>query len=90
MTFLYPEIRALWVTRLLASVVARVSFPAAYDPSDVLVGAEAVNAFDGREILPTNCTLELYKGKDHLGTMSDKRLSRDVLEFVRHPRPLRP
>lgn len=118
-TFLYPGIGVPWVTRLLAAVVARVSFAAAYDPSDVLVTATAVNAFDGREILPTivvpvllvcgdrdrffatevcqqtaelipDCTLRLYEGKDHLGTMFSKRLPRDVLEFVRHPVPRRP
>ena len=111
-TFLYPTIRARWVTRLLASVVARVSFPAAYNPTDVLVAAEALGAFDGREILPTipvpvllvcgdrdrfvpkavyeetaelipDCTVVLYEGKDHLGTILDQRLPHDVLEFTR-------
>ena len=115
--FLYPDIRAPWVKRLLAAVVARVSFPAAFDPSDVLIAAEAVDAFDGRAILPTipvpvlmvfgdrdrfvakelyeqtadlipDCTVKRYEGKDHLGTMFDKRLPRDVLEFVRRPRAL--
>jgi pimeloyl-ACP methyl ester carboxylesterase len=52
-TLLNPGLRAAWVTRIVASVVARVSFPAVYDPGDVLVAAEAVDAFDGREILPT-------------------------------------
>lgn len=117
-TFLYPGIGVPWVTRLLAAVVARVSFAAVYDPSDVLVTATAVNAFDGRDILPTiavpvllvcgdrdrffatkvcqqtaelipDCTLKLYEGKDHLGTMFDKRLPPDVLDFVRQPRPAR-
>ena len=103
---------------MLAWAVARVSF-AAYDAHDVLVAAEAVDAFDGREILSSirvpvllvcgdndrfftkeayeetadlipDCTLRMYEGKDHVGAMSDKRLPRDVLDFVRHPRPLVP
>ena len=111
----YPDIRPRWVTCLLAWAVARVSF-AAYDAHDVLVAAEAVNGFDGREILPSiavpvllvcgdrdrfftkeayeetadliaDCTLRMYPGKDHIGAMSDKRLPRDVLDFVRHPSP---
>jgi hypothetical protein len=32
------------------------------------------------ELIP-DCTVELYEGKDHLGTILDKRLSRDVLDF---------
>lgn len=117
-TLMYPGIRPRWVTRLLAWVTARVSFAAAYDPRDIVVGAEAVNAFDGREILPSirvrvllvcgnrdrwfakelyeqtadlipDCTLKMYTGKDHLGAMFDKRLPRDVLDFVRQPRPTR-
>ena len=80
------------------------------------VAAEALNAFDGREVLPLisvpvllvcgekdrwatreiyeqaaglipECTLKMYEGKDHLGAMFDKRLPRDVLDFVRHPGP---
>jgi pimeloyl-ACP methyl ester carboxylesterase len=114
-TFMYPKIPGRCVTRLFASVVARVSFPASYNPTDILVAAEALGAFDGREILPTipvpvllvcgdrdrsapkevceqtadlipDCTVELYEGKDHLGTILDKRLHRDVLEFTRRTR----
>lgn len=113
-----PGIRSRWVIRLLAWVVARVGLAAAYEPRDILVSAEAVKAFDGREILPSirvpvllvcgekdrwatrevyeqtaglipECTLKMYEGKDHLGAMFDKRLPRDVLDFVRHPRPAR-
>lgn len=51
-TYLNPGIHARWVRRLMASVVARVSFPAVYDPGDVLVAAEALDAFEGRQILP--------------------------------------
>jgi pimeloyl-ACP methyl ester carboxylesterase len=113
--FLFPDLRPPWVSSILASVIARVSFPAVYDPSDVLVSAEAIDAFDGREVLPSiavpvllvggdrdrfvpaevyeqtaelirDCTFKLYQGKDHLRTISDKRLSRDVLDFVRGQR----
>ncbi len=111
-----PGIRSRWVIRLFAWVVARVGLAAAYEPSDILVSAEALNDFDGRQILPTipvplllvcgekdrwatkeiyeqtadlipDCTLKMYEGKDHLGAMFDKRLPRDVLDFVRHSRP---
>ena len=113
---MYPGIRPAWVARLLAWAVARVSFAAAFAPRDVLVVAEAINALDAREILPSigvrvllvcgdrdrwfasdahqqtadlipNCTLKMYQGKDHMGAMFDKRLPRDVLDFVQHPRP---
>ncbi len=34
-----------------------------------------------------DCTLVLYEGKDHLGAINDRRLHRDVLDFVaRQPR----
>jgi pimeloyl-ACP methyl ester carboxylesterase len=111
---MYPAVRPRWVSRLLARMTAWVSFSAAYDPDDIVVGAEAVNAFDGREILPEigvpvllvcgdkdrwfateayretadlipDCTLRVYEGKDHLGAMFDKRLPRDVLDFVHQP-----
>ncbi len=113
-----PDIRSRWVIRLLAWVVARVGLAATYQPRDVLVSAEALNAFDGRATLPSipvpvllvcgekdrwasrevyeqtadlipECTLKMYEGKDHLGAMFDKRLPRDVLDFVRHTRPAR-
>ena len=113
-----PGIRSRWVIRLVAWVVARVGLAAAYESRDILVSAEALNAFDGREILPSipvpvllvcgekdrwaskeiyehaaglipECTLKMYEGKDHLGVMFDKRLPRDVLDFVRQPRPAR-
>lgn len=48
-----PGIRSRRVVRLLAWVVARVGLAAAYEPRDILVSAEALNAFDGREILPS-------------------------------------
>jgi pimeloyl-ACP methyl ester carboxylesterase len=113
---MYPDIRPRWVARLLAWGTGRVSFAAAFDPHDVVVVAQAVNAFDAREILPLigvpvlmvcgdkdrwfdpeayqqtaalipGCTLKMYTGKDHMGAMFDKRLPRDVLDFVRQPRP---
>ena len=114
---LYPGIRHIPapVGRVIAAITARVSYAAPYIPSDVTIVAEAVNAFDGREILPEisvpmlmvcgdrdrwfakevyeetarlipGCTLKIYPGKDHLGAMSDRRFSQDVLDFVRqHP-----
>ena len=51
-TFLKPGL-PVWVRRLMATVFARVSYPAEYNPSDVLAAAEALHAFDGRQILPT-------------------------------------
>jgi pimeloyl-ACP methyl ester carboxylesterase len=36
-----------------------------------------------------DCTLRMYRGRDHIGAMSDKRLPRDVLDFVQHPHPAR-
>ena len=51
-TYLNPGLPA-WLRRLMASVVARVSFPAEYNPGDVLIAAEALGAFDGRQVLPT-------------------------------------
>ncbi len=115
-TLMYPGIRPAWVARLLAWAVARVSFAAAFDPRDVLRVAEAINALDAREILPSirvpvllvcgdkdrwfaneayqqtadlipNCKVKMYKGKDHMGAMFDKRLPLDVLEFVQQPHP---
>jgi pimeloyl-ACP methyl ester carboxylesterase len=111
---LYPNIPAP-VGRVPAAIMARVSYAAPYIPGDVTIAAEAVNAFDGREILPgisvpvllvggdrdrwfvkevyeetarliPGCTLKLYPGKDHLGTIFNRRFPRDVLDFVRqHP-----
>ena len=50
-TFFYPGIPAP-VARIPAAIMRRVSYAAPYIPSDVTIVAEAVNAFDGREILP--------------------------------------
>jgi pimeloyl-ACP methyl ester carboxylesterase len=50
-SFVFPGLRAPFVARLLASVMGRVILS---DGSrDLVVGAEALSAFDGREILPT-------------------------------------
>lgn len=115
-SLMYPGLRPAWIARLVAWGVARVSFAAAFDPGDVMVAAEAVAAFDAREVLPAirvpvllvcgdrdrwfatdayrqtadiipDCTLKMYSGKDHIGAMSDKRLPRDVLDFVERTRP---
>jgi pimeloyl-ACP methyl ester carboxylesterase len=50
-SFMFPAIRAPFVARLLASVMGRVILSAG--SNDLVVGAEALSAFDGREILPT-------------------------------------
>ena len=34
------------------------------------------------ELIP-DCTVKLYEGKDHLGTILDQQLPHDVLEFTR-------
>ncbi len=49
--FMFPGLRPPVVARLLASVMGRVILPAG--SNDLVVGAEALSAFDGREILPT-------------------------------------
>lgn len=50
-TFVFPSLRPPFVARLLASVMGRVILSAG--SNDLVVGAEALSAFDGREILPT-------------------------------------
>ena len=49
---MYPNIPVPGLARILTAITARVSFAALYIASDVTIGAEAVNAFDGRDILP--------------------------------------
>jgi pimeloyl-ACP methyl ester carboxylesterase len=109
-SFMFPGLRPPFVARLLASVMGRVIL--SDGSNDLVVGAEALSAFDGREILPTipvpvllvcgdrdrivaksvyeqtadlipDCTFKLYKGKDHLGALFDKRLPGEILEFAR-------
>lgn len=116
-SLMYPGIRRIPapVARVLAAIVARVNYAAPYIPSDVIIVADAVNAFDGRAILPEisvpvllvcgdrdrwfakevyeetarlipGCTVKLYLGKNHFGTMFNRRFPQDVLDFVRqHP-----
>jgi pimeloyl-ACP methyl ester carboxylesterase len=50
-SFMFPDLRPPLVARLLALVMGRVILSAGSD--DLLVGAEALSAFDGWEILPT-------------------------------------
>lgn len=50
-SFMFPDLRPRLVARLLALVMGRAILSAGSD--DLLVGAEALSAFDGREILPT-------------------------------------
>ncbi len=48
---MFPGLRPPFVARLLASVMGRVVLSAGSD--DLVIAAEALSAFDGREILPT-------------------------------------
>jgi pimeloyl-ACP methyl ester carboxylesterase len=48
---MFPGLRPPLIARLLASVMGRVVLSAGSD--ELVVGAEALGAFDGREILPT-------------------------------------
>ena len=50
--FLYPGIPVPGLVRVLAAITARVGFAAVYIGSDFTIGADAVNAFDGRAMLP--------------------------------------
>jgi pimeloyl-ACP methyl ester carboxylesterase len=50
-SFMFPRLRPPFVARLLASVMGRVILSAG--SNNLVVGAEALSAFDGREILPT-------------------------------------
>ena len=49
-SFMFPDLRPPLVARLLALVMGRAILSTGSD--DLLVGAEALSAFDGREILP--------------------------------------
>lgn len=48
---LYPDLHPPWLAHLVAAVIGRVSFPTVYDPSDVVATAEALAAFDGRQVV---------------------------------------
>jgi pimeloyl-ACP methyl ester carboxylesterase len=50
-SLVFPDLRPPLIARLLASVMGRVILSAG--SNDLVVGAEALSAFDGREILPT-------------------------------------
>ncbi len=50
-SFVFPGLRPPFVARLLALVMGRVILSAG--SNDLVVGAEALSTFDGREILPT-------------------------------------
>ena len=63
-TAMFPQISIGWVRRLMAVVIGRVSFPADVDPGDVVAGAEALAAFDGREFLPGIAVPVLVVGSD--------------------------
>ncbi len=89
-TFLYPGLRVPWVTRLLAAVVARVSFAAAYDPSDVLVTATALMPCS-RSPLPsqTSVPAALSHAVSDCGRPLSGRvvtvIRPDAVEVIRHP-----
>lgn len=61
-SFMFPGLRPPFVARLLASAMGRVILTPGSD--DLLVGAEALSAFDGREILPTIPVPVLLVGGD--------------------------
>ena len=50
-SFMFPGLRPHFFARLLAMVMGRVLL--SDGSNDLVVGAEALSAFDGREILPT-------------------------------------
>ena len=117
---MYPGLRVPGVARVAGAVLGRLFFgetlPHPYFASDVMVEAEAVAAFDARDVLPEirmpvllvgcdrdfdfpkevyeetarlipDCTLRMYENETVLQAGSDKRLPRDVLDFVgRRPR----
>ena len=120
---MYPGLRVPGVARVAGAVLGRLFFgeahPHPYFASDVLVEAEAVAAFDAREILPEirvpvlligcdrdfdfpkdvfeetarlipDCTLRMYENETVMQAGSDKRLPRDVLEFVRQQARVQP
>lgn len=109
-----PDLRMPRAARAIGALLIRVMFGQAhrYFASDVMIEAEAVVAFDAREVLPEipvpvlligcdrdfefpkavyeetarlipDCTLTIYENKTAIQAGSDKRLPRDVLEFVR-------
>jgi pimeloyl-ACP methyl ester carboxylesterase/uncharacterized membrane protein len=109
------------VARAVGALLVRVMFgePHPYFARDVLTEAEAVAAFDAREILPQipvpvlligcdrdfefpkevyeetarlipDCTLKVYGGKTAFQAGSDKRLPKDVLDFVGERSQVRP
>ncbi len=71
---MYPRIPAPigWV---IAALTARVTYAAPYIPGDVIITAEAANAFDGREILPEISVPVLLVGGDR-----DRWFAKDVYE----------
>ncbi|MGE5285962.1 MAG: alpha/beta fold hydrolase [Micromonosporaceae bacterium] len=76
-SLMYPGIRRIPapVARVVAAIVARVNYAAPYIPSDVTIVADAVNAFDGREILPGISVPVLLVGGDR-----DRWCAKEVYE----------
>lgn len=74
---LYPGMRHIPapVGRVIAAITARLSYAAPYIPGDVTIVADAVNAFDGREILPEISVPVLLVGGDR-----DRWFAREVYE----------
>lgn len=63
-TAMFPQVSIGWARRLMSVVIGRVSFPATVDPGDVVAGAEALSAFDGREFLRDIAVPVLVVGGD--------------------------
>ncbi len=75
--FLFPGLRMPGVARVVGALLVRMMFGEThpYFASDVIVEAEAVAAFDGREILPAVTAPVLVVGCDR-----DPEFSREVYE----------
>ena len=71
--FMFPGLRPPFIARLLAWVMGRVVLSAG--SNDLVVGAEALNAFDGQEILPTIPVPVLLVCGDR-----DKMVSKEIFE----------
>jgi pimeloyl-ACP methyl ester carboxylesterase len=85
---------------VLVEAEAEMSFDARAVLPDIripvlLVGGSDDQFFTRRAVeesarLIPDCTLVIYEGKDHLATVSDERLPRDVFEFVQGTQADRP
>jgi pimeloyl-ACP methyl ester carboxylesterase len=80
----------LAVARAIDSFDAREILPSISVPVLLVCGDRdrwfSAEAYQQTAALIPHCTLRMYEGTDHMGAMFDKRLPRDVLEFVEDPR----